>query len=273
MDSKRIFRDMRSTGEAMGRSKHTLDSYESALRYFGGYFWKKEHPKHVSKKEVIESIGWVRQFHGDSMARTYYWAVRFLFVKVEGQPNKFDGIKPIKIHSKPRVPLSVDFIIGKIKDIQNQRDKAILWLLFGTGMRREEVATLKQDNLLWTSGVISVTGKGNKTRLVPFPENVQQVIKAYMVTQKPSEYVFAGEKAGHWISPDTIYKKVKEYLGASTHVTRHSWATAMKRAGVDILTISRLLGHASVVTTQIYLHDDPEDIRALPNPVDGVKAA
>src|SRR3990167_6128901 len=266
MNSNRIFRDVKEKILSTGSVK-TWKSYRSALNFFFGYFYGCEHPKHISQKEIVEFLSWMRQFHGDSMARTAFWATRFIYVEIEHQPNKFHGLKPIRIKSKPRIPLKKDYILGRIKDIENTKDKAMLWLLFCSGMRREEVATLKQENLLWDEQLISVTGKGNKTRLVQFPLEVQEIVRKHLSLQKPSIYVFAGEKVGHYISGDTILKKVRRYLDSCVHVVRNSWATDMKKAGVPIEDISRLLGHSQIQTTMRYIGSDPENIKNLYNPM------
>jgi len=269
MNSNRVFRDVKEKILSRGSVK-TWKSYRSVLKFFCGYFFGKEHPTHISQKEIVEFLSWMRQFHGDNMARTAFWAVRLLYIEVEHQPNKFDGLKPIRIKSKPRIPLKKKYILERIKDIESPKDKAILWLLFCSGMRREEVATLKQENLLWDEQLICVTGKGGKTRLVQFPLEVQEIVKKHLELQKPSIFVFAGEKSGHWISGDTILKKVRYYLDSCVHVVRNSWATDMKKAGVPIEDISKLLGHSNLQTTMIYIGSDPDNIKNLYNPMKDV---
>jgi integrase/recombinase XerD len=275
MDSKRIFRDVATKVSSRAMSKQTQSSYISCLKLFCIYFDKKEHPTHISTKEIEEYIGWLRDHRSIGLARQSFWAIRFLYTEIEKQPHKMDGIKPIHFKHKVKIPLETDFILKTIEGIKEPRAKAIIALLFATGLRKQEAAKIKISDIDAKNNIIRVRGKGDKERIVPFPENLRLILRDYLKSLRvvPKEYLFEGEKAGHYVSPDTIYRICKTYLGAQTHVVRHSFATALRNSGVDLLDIKDLLGHSSLKTTEIYLHNNLEHIKTLKNPIDKLRAA
>jgi site-specific recombinase XerD len=273
MDSKRIFRDVATKVSSRALSKQTQSSYTSCLKMFCIYFDKKEHPIHISTKEIEEYIGWVRDHRSIGLARQSYWAIRFLYVEIEKQPHKMDGIRPIRFKHKVKIPLETDFILKTIQNIKEPRAKAIIALLFSTGLRKQECAKIKVSDIDPVNKIIHVRGKGDKERIVPFPENLRLILREYLksLPSIPKLWLFEGEKEGHYISPDTVYRVCQTYLKAQTHVVRHSYATALRNAGVDLLDIKELLGHSSLKTTEIYLHNNLEHIKTLKNPIDKYK--
>jgi len=275
MDSKRIFRDVATKVSSRALSKQTQSSYTSCLKLFCVYFDKKEHPTHISTKEIEEYIGWLREHRSIGLARQSYWAIRFLYTEIEKQPHKMDGIRPIRFKHKVKIPLETDFILKTIQSIKEPRAKAIIALLFSTGLRKQEAAKIKISDIDSTNNIIHVRGKGDIERIVPFPENLRLILREYLRSLQsiPTLWLFEGEQPGHYISPDTIYRTVQTYLKTQTHVVRHSYATALRNSGVDLLDIKDLLGHSSLKTTEIYLHNNLEHIKTLKNPIDGLKAA
>lgn len=272
MDTERIISDVRNKILSTGSPK-TADTYESGLRPYCEYFDKKyTHPKHIPTKEIVKFFASMREkkidSNGkvksrDSMARTSFWAVKYLYTEIEDQPHKFDGLKPVRIKPKPRMPLEKDFVLSKIDAIQDRRDRALIATLFLTGIRRQECAILRVSDIDWANDVIHILGKWNKRRLVPMTERLREVLTDYIIYFRPREWLFAGEKTGHYLSPSTILKKVHRYLGTCTHVTRYSFANTLRKEGADLLDVRDLLGHASLRTTEGYLKNDMDHLKQV----------
>lgn len=158
------------------------------------------------------------------------------------------------------------------------RDRALLELLYATGARVSEVLALNVDDaseLEHGAGVLTVTGKGNKQRLVPVGSHAQDALQAYLVRVRPSfatgksHALFLNTRGGALSrqSAWTAIKQAAERAGVhkdiSPHTLRHSFATHLLEGGADVRTVQELLGHASVTTTQIYTHVTAENLREV----------
>ena len=159
-------------------------------------------------------------------------------------------------------------------DYIGRRNRLLLELLYGTGLRRSEVALLRLSDVDFERSVIRVTGKGSKDRLVPMARYLAEQIESYLPERAaafphPAPELFLNRE-GEAIKPDNIYYAVKKYLrlsGAleqnSPHVLRHSFATHLSNRGADLNAIKALLGHASLAATQIYMHNSIERLKAV----------
>ena len=154
--------------------------------------------------------------------------------------------------------------------IQGIRDKAILNLLFSTGLRVSEIAALKKDNINLEKKEFSVKGKGGKIRVVFLDESARIAVKKYLdVRTDKADDLFLSY--GHTksqntihesqITPRSIQRMIKKYATAAgitkdvtPHVLRHSFATDLLMNGADLRAVQSLLGHSSITTTQIYTH-------------------
>jgi integrase/recombinase XerD len=274
MDSKRILRDLETEIVSRNLSRQTLASYGSCLRMFCEYFKAKEHPTHINGRETKEFLAWVNQNHSVSQERSCFWAVRFLYLEIEHQPHKMDDIRPPKITKRLHIPLASDTVIESIGKIRDRKHKAIIELLFSTGLRLHEAATIKLADIDSRNMVIVVHyGKGNKDRIVQLHPILLETLRDYLrdlrgKNRMPKVYLFESETTpGNFISPSTIYRICKQYLGANTHKLRHAYATDFYRNTKDILALRDLLGHSNARTTEIYVHNDPAAIRNLYNPL------
>ncbi|SHO67128.1 integrase/recombinase XerC [Pseudoxanthobacter soli DSM 19599] len=147
------------------------------------------------------------------------------------------------------------------------RDGAVLMLLYGAGLRIGEALALTDDDLAGSGGVLRVTGKGGKTRLVPLLPAVAAAVADYRRQRpfpvEPGEPAFRGVKGGP-LSPRIVQRAMERLRGAlglpetaTPHALRHSFATHLLSAGGDLRTIQELLGHASLSTTQVYTAVEP----------------
>ena len=142
------------------------------------------------------------------------------------------------------------------------RDAAVLALLYGSGLRISEALGILRRDAPTEGGQVTVTGKGNKTRMVPVLPLVAKAIEEYLslcpFNMKGDEPLFRGEKGGP-LSPRVVQLAMERMRGAlglpdtaTPHALRHSFATHLLARGGDLRSIQELLGHASLATTQIY---------------------
>jgi len=150
------------------------------------------------------------------------------------------------------------------------RDKAILEMLYATGMRVSELVSLSLANIDMDERFVKVRGKGSKERFVPFGEIAKDWLERYLTDVRPhfnkkcSDFVFLNFRNGNPISRVSVWKIIKHYgmlAGIESerlypHILRHSFATHLLRNGCDLRTLQLLLGHASIATTQVYTHLD-----------------
>jgi integrase/recombinase XerC len=145
------------------------------------------------------------------------------------------------------------------------RDRAILELFYGTGMRLTELINLKLSDVMLSENLIRVHGKGNKERVIPLGNTAKEVLNRYLSIRAK----YAGQsvdtifvlKSGKKIYPMAVQRIVKKYLSQSSHthqqsphILRHSYATHLLNAGANIRVVKDLLGHESLSTTQVYTH-------------------
>ena len=156
------------------------------------------------------------------------------------------------------------------------RDRALLEVMYATGLRVSEVAGLTGSQLRLDEGFVSVLGKGGKERVVPLGRRAKEALAAYLAGERPG---LAGSKPSPWIflrvggrplSRQSIWKLVRRRARAagvharvSPHTLRHTFATHLLGGGADLRVVQALLGHADIVTTQIYTHVAPERLRAV----------
>lgn len=149
------------------------------------------------------------------------------------------------------------------------RDKAILELLFSTGLRVSELSNLKMENVNLKRDEFTIRGKGGKTRLVFLSSTAKDAIKAYLEKRRDaSPYIYVchdraklGREETGPLTPRSIQRMVERYavaVGITKHITphtlRHTFATDLLLSGADIRSVQSMLGHSSITTTQIYTH-------------------
>jgi tyrosine recombinase XerC len=154
------------------------------------------------------------------------------------------------------------------------RDRAMLELAYACGLRCEEIVQLNTGDADFDTETARVTGKGDKTRIVPFGEPAQRALERYLATARPALVADRGEQAlflskrGRRLSASDVRRRLARWVreaalagGISPHALRHSFATHLLEGGADLRSIQELLGHASVSTTQIYTRVEPSRLR------------
>lgn len=279
MDTKRILRDLHSRLVQSHKSPATEENYAWCLKMFCKYFGeKKEHPTHVNEKEIVEFLAWVTENRSISQGRACYWAVRYLYVKIEGQLHKFDNIKPPIVKHQIFIPPKTEDVLKKIEAIKDKRSKAMVVVAFGTGMRLQEIQRLKIEDIKADEGLIYIQhGKGDKPGVVQLHPYVRKVLHDYLAEiwstpRRPAIYLFEGKK-GRYVSDSTIYRNCVDHIGVPTHQLRRAYATTTYGMTGDLLLVQRLLRHRHPDTTVKYIGPDLQRIRDAANPFDSRLAA
>jgi len=156
------------------------------------------------------------------------------------------------------------------------RDRAMLELLYATGLRVSELVSLRPDQISLAQGVIRVTGKGGKERLVPLGDEAQYWIKKYtgesrpeLLHERPADFLFVTRRGGAMTRQAFWYRikkhaqqaGIKKHL--SPHTVRHAFATHLVNHGADLRVVQMLLGHSDLSTTQIYTHVARERLKQM----------
>jgi integrase/recombinase XerD len=156
------------------------------------------------------------------------------------------------------------------------RDRAIVELLYASGLRISELANARLENFNGEEGILRVTGKGNKTRLVPVGAKACEALAAYLSTERPTQVkrrtrseIFLSSR-GTKLTTTRIWQIVKKRAKQSgleaniyPHLLRHSFATHLLSNGADLRIIQEMLGHADISTTQVYTHVDQQRLKAV----------
>jgi len=157
--------------------------------------------------------------------------------------------------------------------VQCRRDIAILETIYSCGLRISELCGLRAQDLDWHERLVRVRGKGKKERLVPIGQTALAAIKSYwgLLPESPggeAAVFFASSKKRRPVSPRVLQLRIKKYLAAAgldpaltPHKLRHSYATHLLDAGADLRSVQELLGHAHLVTTQVYTHLTTERLK------------
>nr|WP_294950515.1 tyrosine-type recombinase/integrase [uncultured Mucilaginibacter sp.] len=155
------------------------------------------------------------------------------------------------------------------------RDKTVIELLFGTGMRLAEIVGVKETDINFYENTIKVLGKRNKQRIIPLNNELVTLLKAYIAARKSENFhnnslTFIVTTKGDSVYPKLIYLIVQKYLSnistqnkRSPHVLRHTFATTLLNNGADLNAIKELLGHANLSATQIYTHNSVERLKSI----------
>ena len=172
----------------------------------------------------------------------------------------------------------IDAMIAAIDtdDPQGQRNRAIIEVLYGSGLRVSELCTLERRRVFLDEGFLTVTGKGSKERMVPMSDAAVEQIRLYLheldrsgTPAKPGEedYLFLNRRGAHLTRVMIFYivRDLAEKAGIrktiSPHTLRHSFATHLLEGGANLRAIQQMLGHESIATTEIYLHLDNTHLR------------
>ena len=257
---------------------HTLESYARDLRALSSYAAGAETTVAALDRQALEAFVREQRTRGlspRSVARTVA-AVRgfFRFLVLDRQiaSSPADDLRPPR--AWPALPTflsieEVDTLIGQpdVATTLGLRDRAMIELLYATGLRVSELVSVRQADLHLDEHYLTCIGKGSKERLVPIGEQASDWIRRYqsearkvLLNGRPSPRLFLNARGGS-LSRVGFWKLLKRHARRanlpatlSPHVLRHSFATHLLERGADLRAIQLMLGHADLSTTQIYTH-------------------
>lgn len=191
----------------------------------------------------------------------------YLVSEGERKDNPSSAVDSPKLGKYLPVVLSVEEVRAILKTAPNERDRAILEVLYGCGLRVSEVCSLKISEVYLKDMFVKVMGKGSKERLVPMAPSTASAIMDYLSVRPESdagcEDVLFLNRFGRALSRVAVFKMVKSVAlvagvdkNLSPHTFRHSFATHLVENGADLRVVQEMLGHESILTTEIYTHVD-----------------
>ncbi len=288
---KKVEEFLKFLGEQRNYSIHTLISYRTDLMQFKEFLEKSGKnfkeidlnvsrnylfhltEKGLSKNSIIRKVASLRSFY------------KFL------SSRKYISENPVFLLSSPKKEKNLPHFLGikemesllslKFKGSLEKRDKAILELLYSTGMRVSELTSLNLEDINWDERFIHIKGKGKKERISPVGEKAIEAIKIYLKEREKllthlrkdiyvePQSLFLNAWGGR-ITPRSVERMVNKYVikasinkKVSPHQFRHSFATHLLERGADLRAVQELLGHSSLSTTQVYTHLTPERIKKV----------
>jgi integrase/recombinase XerD len=273
---------------ARGLRPLTLVAYEAALKQFSEWIRMvraDRTPDLVTARDVLEYLQHLREARGNGdsavnrqlvILRSFYRAI-VAMGHLEPAANPLSGFPSIKAVPR-KLPVSLApeqvsrlLVEPKTDTVLGLRDRALLSLLYGTGIRASECASLKNAQVDLTRLTSTVHGKGGHERTIPLNPQLADVMRVYAHARGPAllHAPFFRSRFGRPLGRGAIYERVRAWgqrsrlgIPLSPHRMRHTFATHLVRAGVGLVTIRDLLGHRQITSTQIYLHVTAEDLRA-----------
>jgi len=252
----------------LGRAPRTFDNYSRHIAAMALHFQCL--PTQLDPEQVKDYLYELQQ-RSKTPSQTYFkhtvYGLRFL-LKTEGLPYEHLHLPAIKKNKKLPVILSREEIWQMLQKAVLLKHKLLIGLLYGCGLRCMEVRNLRLRDLDFDRRLLHIVqSKGNKDRYVPLCEHLIRGIKKYISIEHPKNYLFQGSGNPEGKGFDGRYsqrgvqwavKAVAKQAGiikeVHTHMLRHSYATHLLEDGVNIITVQKLLGHANIENTMVYLH-------------------
>ncbi|WP_299288720.1 tyrosine-type recombinase/integrase [uncultured Mucilaginibacter sp.] len=268
-------------------SPHTLTAYKTDLLQFFAF---ADSQGNASFTDVFLVRNWIvhlldQQNDARSINRkmsslkTYF---KFLLREKLIEDNPMSKIQSPKTAKKLPIVIREEKISQLLDSEENfedgfsgTRDKLVVELLFGTGIRLAELLGLTETDINWYENTIKVTGKRSKERIVPLNKELLLLTKQYLNVKKSKSFDnnslnLIVTDTGNAPYPKLIYRIVQKYLGyittqnkKSPHILRHTFATTLLNNGADLNAIKELLGHANLSATQVYTHNSVERLKLI----------
>jgi len=260
-----------------GLAPHTLSAYSLDIKKFQS-FWTE---RHLERLPTASELGvYVDSLYADGLCgrsvarhlttlRNFY---KFLLRdgRIAEDATRFlHAPKQWRNLPKYLTREQVDKLLAEPKpdSPREARDRAMLEVLYASGLRVSELCGLKLSDADLSLGYLRVTGKGSKTRMVPMGQKAQEAIREYLecpraqlLRTRPSPYLFVTSRGGP-LTRQAFWKRLGFYgrragidAPLTPHVLRHSFATHLLEGGADLRSVQAMLGHADIATTEIYIH-------------------
>ena len=273
-------------------SSHTVDSYQNDLMQFSAFLTQTKPEGEIELKDAEhnEIRSWIISLMEDGLdprsvnrkmaaLRTYF---KFLLKRDIITKDPTARLSALKTSKKLPSFVKETELIGLLSQFESddtftgKRNKLVLELLYGTGIRLSELIHLKKSDINLKEGLIKVLGKRNKERIIPMPAELISVIDDYTISREKALGEYTGDDflvvtdKGRKTYPMYIYRIVNRFLALFTttdkkspHVLRHTFATHLLNKGADLNAIKDLLGHSSLAATQVYTHNTIEKLKAV----------
>jgi len=272
-------------------SPHTVSAYRSDLDQFIIFLNHPDqtitHPSQISHYHIRN---WMVELMNQQLtARSINRKIATLrkYFKFLVQESVL-AVNPASKINTPKIPKNLPVVVedarltqmldnGEVfsNDFKGVRDKLVIEMLFGTGMRLAEMIGIKESDINTYEGTVKVLGKRNKERILPLNHELRLLLDRYAGLKKSENFsnnsvtLIVTDKGAN-AYPKLIYLIVHKYLShistqnkKSPHVLRHTFATSLLNAGADLNAIKELLGHASLGATQIYTHNSVERLKSI----------
>lgn len=272
-----------------GLSRNTVLSYGIDIRKFIEYLETRKgitDIKRIQRQEISTYLLGLKDsgISSNSITRALV-AVKMFFRFLVGEKYLKDDVTAALESPKLIRPLPEVLGLSEVEKIiaapdtkkwTGIRDKAVLELMYATGMRVSEIVNLRNGDIDFELGIVKCRGKGGKERIVPVGKKAQAAIERYVEKVRPGldkkktdPHVFL-TRFGRKVSRQTFWKMVKLYArrarikkGITPHTLRHSFATHLLERGADLRVVQEMLGHTDISTTQIYTHINKERLKAI----------
>jgi integrase/recombinase XerD len=261
-------------------SPRTIETYVSAVARFARHCGRS--PEVLDAEDVRRyQLHLLDQEHASwSRFNQTVCALRFLYGVTLGRPKVVTMIPFGKRPKTLPAVLSRDEVLRLFAAAPEGRYRTLLRTTYACGLRISEVVRLRVRDIDSGRGVLLVRqGKGQKDRLVPLSPALLAELRAYWRRYRPVDWLFPGQKRGQHLHLNALQRVVKRLVqplgfrkGVSMHTLRHSYATHLLEAGVDVVTLQRLLGHRQLSTTARYLHVSTQHLQRMPSPLDALLA-
>lgn len=259
-------------------SPRTIRTYRHMFNEFLLYYQDLD-PEKISETQIRDFLLYLIEERdiSTSYQNQSINAIKFFYEQVLGRPVRSYYVqRPKKGRQLPNV-LSEEKVVAILKCTGNLKHRAMLWLIYSSGLRLGELINLKiQDVDSKRMLLIVKQGKGKKDRVSLLSEKVLILLRDYFRQYHPREWLFEGQFGGQYspTSVQKVFRQAKEKAGikkyATVHTLRHSFATHLLERGTDLRYIQALLGHQNPKTTEIYTHITKRGLDKIKSPLDNL---
>lgn len=270
-------------------SPHTINAYIKDITFFQNFILNEFEQEEILNVNYSQVRSWIVAMVDESISnnsinrkiaslKAFY---KFLLKTKQIEVSPLLKHKSLKTPKKIQIPFSekeLDLALNTIKyenDFEGARNKLIIDLFYTTGIRRTELIHLKIKNIDVANQTLKVLGKRNKERILPILPVISQLLnfylteRAYLEEIKDGEYFFLTQK-GVKMNDSLVYRLINHYFSnvsekvkKSPHILRHSFATHLINNGADLNSVKELLGHSSLASTQVYVHNSLAELKKV----------